>query len=175
MRRSPCNGAWFGLALLAALPLAGCGSLLSQGTTDAAGAAGAGAAGAISKNALIGAGVGLGVVAAADTALLYAERRVHRTEQDSIAAAAGPLAVGAVARWNSSHTVPLEPNRHGEVTVSREIGGADFDCKEIVFSVDDGKGAKLKRQFFTTFVCRDGNVWRWATAEPATPRWGALQ
>jgi len=24
-------------------------------------------------------------------------------------------------------------------------------------------------------VCRDGDKWKWASAEPATPRWGSLQ
>ena len=24
-------------------------------------------------------------------------------------------------------------------------------------------------------VCRDGETWKWASAEPATERWGSLQ
>jgi hypothetical protein len=170
------RGAWIGaLLLLAALPLGGCGSFLSQTTADAAGVAGAGIAGAVSKDATVGAAVGLGVASAANAGLLYAERRVHRTEQNNIAAAAGVLPVGEVGYWQASHTIPIERDRSGEVVVSRAFGGADFACKEIVFSVDDGTGAKRQRQFFTAVICRDGEVWRWASAEPATERWGALQ
>jgi hypothetical protein len=169
------HGAWIGVLLLAALPLAGCGSFLTEGTADAAGVAGAGVASAVTKNATVGAAIGLGVASAANAGLLYAERRVHRTEQDNIAAVAGVLPEGVVAPWQVSHPIPIERDEHGEVVVSRTFGGADFACKEIVFSVDKGAGAELRREFFTAIICRDGTVWRWATAEPATARWGSLQ
>jgi hypothetical protein len=168
------NGVWKWL-LLAALPLAGCGSFLTETTADSAGVAGAGVAGAVSKNAVIGAAIGLGVASAANAGLLYTERRVHRATQDSIASAAGLLPEGAVGFWRVSHSIPIERNQHGEVVVSRMIGGPDFTCKEIVFSVDSGAGATLQRQFYTAMICLDGATWRWATAEPATERWGALQ
>jgi hypothetical protein len=164
------------LAALAALaPLAGCGSFLTQGTADAAGIAGAGIAGAVSKNATVGAAIGLGVASVANAGLMYEERRVHRRAQDSIAAAAGVLPDGGVAPWQVVHTIPIEVDQHGEVAVSRTISGTDFSCKEIVFSVDEGSGAKLHRAFYTGYVCRDGDTWHWATAEPATERWGSLQ
>ena len=163
-------------ALLAAiLPLAGCNSLLTESTADAAGVAGAGVAGAVTKNATLGAAIGLGVATAANAGLLYVERRVHTLEQNDIAAAAGPLPPGGIATWRYTKGRPIEPSQHGEVTVSRAFGGADFACKDIVFSVDQGDGADRIRQFFTATICRDGQVWRWATAEPATARWGSLQ
>lgn len=162
------------LPLLAA-PLAGCGSLLTEGTATGAGIAGAGVASAVTQNATAGAAIGLGVAAGANAGLLFVERDVHSTTQDSIAAAAGPLDEGKVARWSVSHTIPIELPQHGEVAVSRVIDGPDFRCKEIVFSVENGGGAQLKRSFFTAYICRDGEKWRWATAEPATARWGALQ
>jgi hypothetical protein len=31
------------------------------------------------------------------------------------------------------------------------------------------------RAFYTATVCRDATQWKWATAEPATERWGAMQ
>jgi hypothetical protein len=31
------------------------------------------------------------------------------------------------------------------------------------------------RAFYTATICRDDGKWKWATAEPATERWGALQ
>jgi hypothetical protein len=163
------------LLLFASAPLAGCGSLLTESTTTGAGIAGAGIAGAISKNATVGAAIGLGVAAGANAGLLYVERRVHSRTQDAIAAAAGPLPEGGVAPWHTTHTIPIEEDQHGEVAVSREIDGADFACKEIVFSVETGSAPDIHRAFFTTYVCRDGDVWRWATAEPATARWGSLQ
>lgn len=163
------------ICLLALLPLAGCGSVLTESTSDAAGIAGAGIAGAVTKDAAIGTGIGLGVAAAANAGLLYAERGVHRRQQDSIAAAAGPLDDGATASWSVSHIVPIELDAHGQVAVTRVIDGPDFTCKEIIFSVDHAKDAKIPRDFFTAFVCRDGDKWRWATAEPATERWGSLQ
>ena len=175
MRVGALRPAWLLLLLLASAPLAGCGSLLTEGTATAAGIAGAGVAGAVTKNATVGAAIGLGVAAAANAGLLYVERRVHNQTQDDIAAIAGALPEGGVAPWSAHHAIPIERDQHGQVAVTRVIDGPDFACKEIVFSVDDGDGADRQRSFFTTYICRDGDKWRWATAEPATARWGALQ
>jgi hypothetical protein len=165
-----------GLALACiACGIGGCSSLLSEGATAGAGVAGAAIAHAATHNAGVITAVGLAAQAAADAGLKYAERQVHGSEQDRIAAAAGGLAPGAVGRWEVVHDVPIEDNEHGEVTVSREFGGDGFSCKEIVFSVDHQKASNTQREFYTATVCRDGNVWRWATAEPATERWGTLQ
>lgn len=164
--------------LLAALglSLSGCASLLKQGGAAGAGIAGASLAGAVTKNAAVTAGIGLGLNAAANAGVKAIEKRVHRTEQDSIAAAAGPLDVGQTATWSSGHyKVSVESNEHGELTVSRLIRTANLDCKEIVFSVDSVVKHKPDRAFYTTIICRDGAVWKWATAEPATERWGSLQ
>lgn len=162
------------LLLLAAAPLGGCGSFLSESTATGAGIAGAGIASALTKNATVGAAIGLGVAAGANAGLLFVERNVHNKTQDSIAAAAGPLPEGKVAAWSVTHVIPIELAQSGEVAVSREINGPDFDCKEIIFSVDPTKPSQ-ERTFFTAYICRDGEKWRWATAEPATARWGALQ
>lgn len=151
--------------------LGGCTSVLTEGTAAGAGAAGAGVAHAVTHNAGVTTGIGLGVQAAALAGLQYAERKVHQTEQDSIATAAGGLPVGAVANWRVVHDIPIEANEHGRVSVSRAFGGANFACKEIVFSVDH----EAASEFYTATVCRDGDRWKWATAEPATERWGALQ
>ncbi len=163
------------LLLLAVLLLAGCGSFLTEGTADAAGVAGAGIAGALTRDATAGAAIGLGVASAANAGLLLVERDVHHHQQDSIAAAAATLPEGGVATWNANHEIPIERAQHGQVAVTRVIAGPDFACKEIVFSVDSGQGARLRRGFFTAIVCQDGTEWHWATAEPATERWGALQ
>jgi len=164
-----------GLLVACSLQLGGCSSFLSAGTADAAGVAGAGIAGAVSRNATVGAAIGLGVASVANAGLQYGERFVHRAEQNQIAATAGALPEGSVGTWRVSHTVPIEPNEHGEVVVSRSFGAADFTCREIVFSVDGGTLAEPRRAFYVATVCRDGDRWKWASAEPATERWGSLQ
>lgn len=155
--------------------LGGCTSLLTEGASAGAGTAGAGIAHAVTHNPGVATGIGLGVQAAARAGLQYAERRSHRAEQDRIAAVAGDLPVGAVGRWQVAHDVPIEADEHGVVTVSRTLGDADFACKEIVFSVDHEAKRGTTREFYTAAVCRDGRQWKWATAEPATERWGTLQ
>ncbi|MEO8715717.1 MAG: hypothetical protein ABI369_11950, partial [Acetobacteraceae bacterium] len=120
-------------------------------------------------------GIGLGIGAAAGAGLTYVERRAHRVEQDRIAAAAGPLRPGQVAPWSVHHEVPIEADEHGEVTVTSETGGVGVRCKEIVFSVAEIRDHRPDPSFYTASVCGAGGVWRWASAEPATERWGALQ
>ncbi|MCK8784909.1 hypothetical protein M0638_11005 [Roseomonas sp. NAR14] len=165
--------------LLATLPglfgLGGCGPLLTATTSSAAGIAGTGIASAVTDNTAVAAGIGLGVAAGASAALQYAQRRVHAATQDSIAAAAGPLPVNLVAEWRIRHSVPIEPDEQGQVAVVRLIGAPGFACKEIVFSVDTVEDRQPRRAFYTAIICRDGERWRWASAEPATERWGALQ
>lgn len=163
----------FLLACLGAL--SGCGSVLTATTSDIAGIAGAGASSAITKSPAAAAGIGLGIAAGANAGLQIVERDVHRAEQDGIAQAAGDLTPGAVGHWRVSHTIPIEPDEHGDLVVTRLIGSASFNCKEIVFSVDTKVKEAVNRAFYTATVCQDGTTWKWASAEPATTRWGALQ
>lgn len=163
------------LLLLVCTALAGCGSVLTASTADVAGIAGAGISGAVTKNPTVAAGIGLGVASVANAGLQYTERKVHGREQDQIAAAAGPLDPGVVGHWSVVHDIPIEDDEHGDLVVTRLVGGKGFNCKEIVFSVDAGKGKDEKRSFYTAAVCQDGKAWKWATAEPATARWGSLQ
>jgi len=152
--------------------VSGCSALYSEGTTTAAGIAGAAVAAKATDNAAVATGIGLGVVAAAKAGVQYTQRVVHKETQDSIAAAAGPLHLGAVATWRVSHTMPIEDDEYGRVTVSRTISTGKLDCKEIVFSVDALPAAS---SFYVASICKDGKIWKWASAEPATERWGALQ
>jgi hypothetical protein len=163
------------LLAMAAGALSGCGSLLTATTADVAGIAGAGVAGAVTKSPAAAAGIGLGIAAGASAGLNYLERDVHRAEQDRIAEVAGPLAVGVVGHWSVSHSIPIEEDERGDLVVTRLIGVADFNCKEIVFSVDTVDKKISTRAFYTATVCQDGLAWKWATAEPATARWGSLQ
>jgi len=157
--------------------LSGCSSLYTESAAAGAGIAGAAVASQVTSSAAVTTGIGLGAVAAAKAGVQYTQRVVHRNTQDSIAKAAGPLAVGGVAPWSIKHTVPLEADEHGRVTVSRTISSGELDCKEIVFSVDQDATQKkpASSAFFVASICRDGTNWKWASAEPATERWGALQ
>jgi hypothetical protein len=158
-----------------AVLLGGCTSLLTETTSAGAGIAAADITRGTTRNAGVITGIGLGAHAAFRAGLQYAERKVHQTEQDRIANVAGALPVGAVAKWQVVHSIPIEADEHGEVAVSRVIGGRGIDCKEIVFSVDHTEKTGIRREFYTATVCRDGATWKWATAEPATERWGGLQ
>lgn len=163
------------LALPGILALSGCGNFLTATTGDVAGIAGAGISAAITKSPAIATGIGLGVGAAANAGLQYTERHVHHTEQQRIADAAGPLRVGQVATWSVAHKLPIEPNEHGEVTVTSETGGRGMRCKAIIFSVAHETDGKPDPAFYTASVCGRPGDWHWALAEPATERWGALQ
>jgi len=165
---------------LAALALCfaatGCGSLFNEGAAAGAGVGGAAIASTITNNAAVASGIGLGALAGAQAGVKYVEKNVHRDQQNEIAAVAGPLAVGEVGHWASHHFVKLEPDEAGRVTVSRVIvSSSDLDCKEIVFSVDGMQKKVPTSAFYVATICRDGTQWKWASAEPATQRWGALQ
>ena len=158
-----------------ALGTTGCSSLFSEGSATTAGVAGTAIAAGVTKNAAAAAGIGLGVLAAAQVGVKAVERNYHGSQQDHIADIAGELDVGKVAPWQSNHLIQLEPDEAGRVTVSRVISVTDLTCKEIVFSVDEVKDALTLSSFYIATICKDSVKWRWATAEPATARWGSLQ
>jgi hypothetical protein len=157
------------------LLLSGCGALFAEGSSDLAGVGGAAVAKAVTNNATVTTAIGLGVQSLAMTGVQAEARAVHRKEQNEIAMVAGGLMPGAIGTWSVNHTVPLEDDEAGQVVVSREIGTPDLACREIVFSVDTTRHKELVRAFYTATVCKDGQQWKWASAEPATERWGALQ
>lgn len=176
-RGRPNTTALVALAVAISSALSGCSSLYSEGATAGAGIAGAALAAKVTNNAAVATGIGLGAVAAARAGVQYSERVVHKNTQDGIAKIAGPLDVGAVAPWSMTHSMPIEDDEHGRVTVSRTISAGALDCKEIVFSVDQTatKNVPASSAFYVASICRDGDNWKWASAEPATERWGALQ
>ena len=163
------------LSLVGVFALPACSSLLVGTTQEVSGLAGAGIATTVTKSATAATAIGLGVAAGATAGLQYAERRVHSYEQDRIAEAAGTLDAGAVGPWSVTHSVPIEDDEHGQVAVVRVVGGPAIACKEIVFSVDTEDHHQPQRAFYTATVCRDADRWKWASAEPATERWGSLQ
>ncbi|MFM0187612.1 hypothetical protein PQR25_17585 [Paraburkholderia nemoris] len=176
-RGRPNTTALVALAVAITSALSGCSSIYSEGATAGAGIAGAALAAKVTSNAAVATGIGLGAVAAARAGVQYSERVVHKNTQNGIAKIAGLLDVGAIAPWSVTHSVPIEDDEHGRVTVSRTISAGALDCKEIVFSVDQTatKNVPASSAFYVASICRDGDNWKWASAEPATERWGALQ
>jgi hypothetical protein len=170
------------LGLVCLLFLSGCSALLTQSAGASAGVGGAAIGNAITSNGAVTAGIGLGAQAAAIAGVQYAEKRVHGAEQNAIASAAGTLAPGQIAPWSIRHDIPIEANEHGELTVVQEYKTAAqnaseraFDCKLVVFSVLRKEAGRPQSSFYTTYVCAADGGWQWATAEPATGRWGSLQ
>ncbi|MFC3125743.1 hypothetical protein ACFOD4_11760 [Pseudoroseomonas globiformis] len=162
--------------MLALLALSGCNAFLSESTADLAGLGGAALSSAVSDNGAVAAGIGIGVQSLARAGLQYTQRELQQAEQDSIAGAAGPLSMGVVATWSVRHAIPLAYDNQGRVTVAREIGALGLACREIVFSVEQRDDAALETaEFYTAIICRAGDRWKWASAEPATERWGSLQ
>lgn len=156
-------------ALLALGLLGGCNSAgaLVGAATGTAAAAGSG-------NPAVGIAIGVGARAVVDWGARQVSRRWHRTEQEAIAAAAGEAPPGEPRRWQVRHSLPFG-NKQGEVRVLRAIETPLARCREIAFSVEEGKAAELRRAWYVTSLCRGDTGWRWAAAEPATERWGSLQ
>jgi hypothetical protein len=155
--------------LAAVVLLAGCNS-----TAQIAAVVSGGAAGGATANPAIGFAVGVAVDAGATYAIRYYGRSRQGAEQDAIAQVAGDLPIGTEAAWKIEHTIPIG-DEHGQLRVVRVIDSPLAACREIAFSVDEGKGDKLKRAWFTSDICKQAQGWKWASAEPAVERWGFLQ
>ena len=154
--------------LLLAAPLAGCGA-----AADLTGAAAGIAAGTAFANPAVGFGVGVGTRAAATAGLNWVVRVRQRGEQDAVAEVIGSLAPGEVRPWRIEHSIPIG-NQGGEVRLVREMDTALARCREALFSVEEDDGPEAGGQWFLATACRQGERWRWASAEPATARWGSL-
>ncbi len=150
--------------------LAGCGSIGAI-----TGAVAGVTAGSASTNPAVGIGVGIAVQAATDAAIQTVFRNMQGAEQDRIAALAGSMAVGETRAWDIHHALPFSDER-GELQVVGVIDNALASCREVMFSVIDGKPEAPVRQRFITQMCRQSDgEWKWAAAEPAVARWGNLQ
>ena len=156
------------LLLPTALPAC---SVLGPITGAVAGAA----AGTGSVNPIVGYAVAVGVSAGVDELQKYIGRTRHGAEQDAIVEAVGTMAIGDKRPWKIVHDFPLFDDSQGEVSVTRTIETPLTTCKEVLFTVEKGSGADLRHTPFVTSACRDGAVWKWAAAEPATDRWGYFQ
>jgi hypothetical protein len=148
------------------LLLGGCTSLSSI-----IGVATGAAAGGATANPAIGFGVGVASAALSDYAIKTVTRHWHQGEQDAIAATAGPLPPGTTAPWAVHHSLPIG-NEHGQLQIVRDIPNPLAPCKQVLFSVAEGKQPP---DWYSADMCRQGERWKWATAEPAVERWGFLQ
>jgi nicotinate-nucleotide--dimethylbenzimidazole phosphoribosyltransferase len=94
-----------------------------------------------------------------------------------IAALAGAMQEGEVRSWQVRHKIPYG-NNQGDMQITRSIVTPLASCKEVMFTVDDAKAAQVSdgapRGWFAAHVCLQENGWKWANAEPAVERWGAL-
>jgi hypothetical protein len=156
------------LPLAAATLLAGCSSI-----APIVGVVSGAVAGGATANPAVGFAVGVAAAAASDIAVKHIGRTRQQTEQDAIAAIAGDLAVGATVEWRVRRDIPIG-NEHGRLMVVRLIDSPLAPCKEIVFSVQDGPPESPAPTYSAT-ICHQHDAWKWATAEPATERWGNLQ
>ena len=155
--------------LVATFALTGCKAI-----PQIAGVLSGATVGAATGSPALGFAVGIGTDAAVNAGVRWYGRSRSNAEQDAIADAAAPLGVGQRQDWRISHFFPIG-NEHGELWVVREIPTPLVLCKQIVFSVDEGEGEKLKRHWYTAALCHNDERWKWASAEPAVQRWGFLQ
>ncbi len=137
-------------------------------------AAAGGASGAATANPAVGIAVGVAVNSGIDATFSYIGRKWHQGEQDALAAEVATMRAGESRPWAVHHIVPIG-NEHGQVAVTRDIVTPLTTCKELVFSVQSGRGPQSDDEWYSTQVCQDGARWKWALAEPATERWASLQ
>ncbi len=160
---------------LLALLLAGCGSNAANSAGPVGGAAVGIGVGGITANPLIGYAAGVGAQAGITALQKYLSRKLHQGEQDNIAAMVATLRPGQYASWEIAYKIPIA-DEHGDVTVTRIIESPLDTCKEVAFTVIDGRKPNAPRGIYITTACAHADgTWHWADAEPAISRWGFLQ
>jgi hypothetical protein len=153
--------------LLVVLPLAGCNAVggILGGVSGAL-------TGAATTNPAVGYAVGVSVKAVTDATIQYVMRTIKRGEQDSIVQVAGSLAPGDIAPWKAEHALPFGyGDAEGTVQVVRLIDTPLAQCREVAIGVGEGEEAAT----IIATSCQQERGWKWANAEPAVERWGALQ
>jgi hypothetical protein len=153
--------------LLVLVPLAGCNAVggIVGGVSGAL-------TGAATTNPAVGYAVGVGVKAVTDATIQYVMRTIKRGEQDVIVQTAGALAPGEVAPWKAEHSLPFGyGDAEGTVQVVRLIDTPLAQCREVAIGVGEGEEAAT----IIATACKQERGWKWANAEPAVERWGALQ
>ncbi|WP_194713458.1 hypothetical protein [Noviherbaspirillum soli] len=135
------------------------------------------ATGSFTSNPAIGIAVSVSVKAATDAGMKNLLRSLQQDEQDEIAALAGMMREGEVRPWQVRHKIPYG-NNQGDMQIIRSIITPLANCKEVMFTVNDANAAPASdgtaRPWFAAHVCLQESGWKWASAEPAVERWGAL-
>jgi hypothetical protein len=135
------------------------------------------ATGSFTSNPAIGVAVSVSVKAATDAGIKNLLRSLQKDEQDAIAILAGNMQEGEVRPWQVRHKIPYG-NNQGSMQVTRSIVTPLARCKEVMFTVEESSASTtsedIQRAWFTAQVCLQENGWKWANAEPAVERWGAL-
>ena len=129
---------WAGLLLLPA----GLGACSTVGPI--AGAVVGASTGAATVNPIVGYAVAVGVNAGVDELQHYVARVRQGAEQDAIATAVGQMQVGETRRWQIVHDIPMFDDEHGEMQVVRLIDTPLTQCKEVLFTVDEGRPPHLR-------------------------------
>jgi hypothetical protein len=152
------------------LMVSGCGMVGAV-----SGAVAGGATGAVTANPIVGYATAVGVNAGVDALQHYIARVRQNAEQDAILTSVSEMQSGQIKDWKIVHDIPMFDDEHGTMEVTRDIDTSLVECKEVLFTVDTGKGDHLKQTPYITSACLDGDRWRWAEAEPAVARWGYFQ
>lgn len=148
-------------------------SWLSACTTSSVGSAVGAVSGlatsAATANPAVGYAVGIGVQAATDASIKAVLRHWTTQQQDLIAQLAGELPLGQRRAWAIHRTIPYGREK-GQLEVIRDIPNALAFCRELLFTVEE----KEQTQAYTAVICKQQQQWKWASAEPAVPRWRGL-
>lgn len=155
-----------------------CGSLCvlaATGCTMSSFGSGVGAAAGVASSAAtanpaVGYAVAVGTQAAIDASVKYVLRTWKNDQQNLMARVAGALPPGQVKAWEVRRSIPYG-NERGSIQVVREIDNPLASCREVLFTVESDETESA----YLASICRQEGGWRWASAEPAVLRWGALQ
>jgi hypothetical protein len=157
--------------LTCAAALCGCRSI--SGLSGAA----AGVASGSAVGPAAGVAIGIAVEAGVDASVKAIRRRWSQEDQTRMAVMVGDMTVGESRPWQTRHFMFFY-DEQGHVTLVRVFDSALARCREAVFSVEDARPASegdTPARLFVSTMCQGPDGWRWAAAEPAVGRWGALQ
>lgn len=97
----------------------------------------------------------------------FGQRLIHSGEIAAIGNAVADLAPGAATTWEGKPLLPWSRPPTGRVMVQRETGGADFACKDSVYSLD-GPSVEM----FAVTLCRASHDAPWRKNQNGSERWG---
>lgn len=155
------------LGVLGLIGLVGCTmSSIGSGVGAVAGVASS----AATANPAVGYAIAVSTQAVIDASIKHVLREWKNEQQNLMAKVAGDLALGQTKAWEMRRSIPYG-NERGSIQVVRDIVNPLVACREVLFTVDSDEA----REPYLATICRHKDAWRWASAEPATQRWGALQ